>query len=369
MAGLRFGNMIFQLIRFLLVITGTVVGVALGYGTISQYENFLDTDNAEIKLAALLGCIGYLLCSMMGRELQMYIESRLEKTNASDLAWGALGVVLGLVSANLLFIPVYFIMYKGLGEVHFENKYFNTLVPLFNLTLPLFFNLLGAYLGATIISRSRRTQGQLDANISPVPSKLIDTSAILDGRVMGLICMGFVEGKIVVPRFVVNEMQLLADSSDATKRNKGRQGLALLNRLNKEFSDRFVVSDKDFPAVPEVDAKLVEHAKVDGAVLVTQDFNLKRVAELQNLKVWHLNDLINILRPAVIVGEEVEVHILKPGKEAAQGVGYLPDGTMIVVEDGGTFVGQKALTRVTNILQTTAGRMVFTRINPPAKSK
>lgn len=368
MAGLRFGHMIFQLIRFLLVITGTVAGVALGYGTISQYENFLDVDNAEIKLAALLGCIGYLLCSMTGRELQMYIESRLEKTNALDLTWSALGIVLGLVSANLLLIPFYFIMFRG-SEIRFENKYFNTLVPLLYLTLPLFFNLLGAYLGTAIISRSRRGQGSTDENASAVPSKLIDTSAILDGRVMGLICMGFIEGKIVVPRYVINEMQLLADSSDATKRNKGRQGLELLNRLSRDFSDRLVISAKDFPAVSEVDAKLVEQARSDGSILVTQDFNLKRVAELQHLKVWHLNDLVNILRPAVTIGEEIEVHILKPGKEAAQGVGYLTDGTMIVVEDGGPFIGQKHLTRVSNILQTTAGRMVFARINPPGKPK
>ncbi|MFZ2955456.1 MAG: PIN domain-containing protein [Candidatus Ozemobacteraceae bacterium] len=361
--------MIFQLIRFLLVISGTVAGVALGYGTISQYDNFLETDNAEIKLAALLGCIGYLICSMMGRELQMWLELQLERTNSSDLAWNALGMVLGLVSANLLFIPVYFIMYQGLGEVHFENKYFNTLVPLFNLTFPLLFNLLGAYLGATIIHRFRSAQNLSINGGVPVPAKIIDTSAIIDGRIMGLICMGFLEGKIIIPRFVMNELQFLADSSDATKRGKGRQGLALLNRLHKEYVDRFVISEKNYPKVPEVDAKLVEHAREDGAVLVTQDFNLKRVAELQDLKVLHLNDLLNILKPSVVVGEEVELEIVKPGKDASQGVGFLADGTMVVVEDGGGAMGRTVVSKVTNILQTTAGRMVFTRISPLPKTK
>ncbi|MBF0503124.1 MAG: PIN domain nuclease [Candidatus Riflebacteria bacterium] len=361
--------MIFKLIRFLLVISGTVAGVALGYGTISQYDNFLETDNAEIKLAALLGCLGYLLCSMMGRELQLWLESQLEHSNSSDLAWNALGVVLGLVSANLFFVPVYFIMFKGLGEIHFDNKYFNTLVPLFNLSIPLFFNLLGAYLGATITQRYRSAQGRssLNAEGVPVPPKIIDTSAIIDGRIMGLISMGFIEGKIIIPRFVMNELQFLADSSDATKRGKGRQGLALLSRLHKEFVDRFDISEKDYPQVHEVDAKLVEHAREDKAILITQDFNLKRVAELQDLKVLHLNDLLNVLKPSLTVGEDVQLQIVRAGKDATQGVGFLTDGTMVVVEDGGGAIGQNVMCKVTNILQTTAGRMIFVRMAPLQK--
>lgn len=352
----------FQLIRFLLVITGTVVGVALGYGIISQYPEFLEIENAEMKLAALLGCIGYLICSMAGRELEQWLQSKIENTNSYDLAWGAMGLLLGLISANLLFIPVYFIMYKGLGEMQFENKYFNSIVPLINMVLPLFFNLLLGYLGMAITFRFRSAQNRVSPGNFAVAPKLVDTSAIIDGRVADLYRLGFIEGQLLVPKFVVNELQFLADGTDPSKRGKARQGLDLLNVLRKEFPDHVLISEKDFPKYVEVDAKLIEHAKTDAAALITQDFNLKKVAELQDIKVLNLNDLMNALKPIVISGEEVEIQIIKVGKEPNQGVGYLSDGTMIVVEDGGDSVGKKVITTVTNILQTTAGRMIFTRI-------
>lgn len=352
----------FQLIRFLLVITGTVVGVVLGFGTISQYPNFLEGENAEIKLSALLGCVGYLLCSMIGRELETWLEAKIENTNSYDLTWGALGLLLGLIAANLLFIPFYFIMYKGYGDAQFENPYFKSLIPFFHLVLPLFFNMLFGALGISIISRYRSVEARMGSGHSPVPPKVIDTSAIIDGRFADLYRLGFIEGKMIIPKFVVNEMQFLADGTDPSKRGKGRQGLDLLGILRKEFPDQIFVSEKDFPKVYEVDAKLVELAKTENACLITQDFNLKKVAELQNLKVLNLNDLMNALKPIVISGEEVEVQIIKPGKEPSQGVGYLHDGTMVVVEDGGDSIGKKLNTTVTNILQTTAGRMIFTRI-------
>jgi uncharacterized protein YacL len=352
----------FQIIRFLLVITGTVMGVALSYGVHTQYPNFLETENAEIKLAALLGCIGYLLCSMIGRELELWLQSKIDNTNSYDLAWGALGFVLGLVSANLLLIPMYFIMYKGYDEIPLDNPYFKSLIPLFHLVFPLFFNLLFAYLGMAITFRFRTAQSRMAPGSISVAPKLIDTSAIIDGRFADLFRLGFLEGQLFIPKFVVNELQFLADGSDAGKRSKARQGLELLNHLRKEFPDHILISEKDFPRFIEVDAKLVEQAKADGAVLITQDFNLKKVAELQDVRVLNLNDLMNALKPIVISGEEVEIQIIKMGKDASQGVGYLPDGTMIVVEDGGDHIGKRVLTTVTNILQTTAGRMIFTRI-------
>jgi len=357
----------FQLIRFLLVITGTVVGVSLGFGIMQVNKNFLDVENAEIKLAALLGCIGFLLCSMVGRELQTWVESKIESTNSYDLLWGAMGFLLGLISANLLFIPVYFIMYKGFGEIRFDNQYFNSLVPLFNLIIPVFFNLFFGYLGMKIVSRYRSVQTRIGPTSLAVPPKIVDTSAIIDGRFAELFRLGFIEGQLLIPRFVINELQFLADSADSIKRTKGRQGLNLLNKLHKEFPDQLVISEKDFPAIIEVDGKLVEHAKTDGAILVTQDYNLKRVAELDQIKVLNLNDLMNALKPILLSGEDVEVHIIKVGKESNQGVGFLSDGTMIVVEDGGDSIGKKVMTTVTNILQTAAGRMIFTRIGGKKK--
>jgi len=356
--------MIFQFLRFLLVITGTVAGVALAYGVTSQYDNFLDTDYPEIKLAALLGCIGYLLSSMAGRELQEWIEQRIENNNSYDLAWGALGLLMGLIAANLLFIPVYFIMYRGFVNIHFDNKYYDSLVALLYLSIPLGINLLFGYLGVRIIGRYRSIESRSRSSNLSVPPKLVDTSAIIDGRFVELFRLGFIEGQLLIPRFVVSEMQFLADAADPTKRSKGRQALNLLNRLRKEFPDQVLITEKDFPEVQEVDGKLVEYAKADNAGLITLDYNLKRVAELNQVKVLNLNELMNALKPIFISGEAVEIQIIKAGKEPGQGVGFLSDGTMIVIEDGGGRVGQKVMTTVTNILQTAAGRMIFTRINP-----
>jgi len=258
-------------------------------------------------------------------------------------------------------------MYKGFGEIRFDNQYFNSLVPLFNLIIPVFFNLFFGYLGMKIVSRYRSVQTRIGPTSLAVPPKIVDTSAIIDGRFAELFRLGFIEGQLLIPRFVINELQFLADSADSIKRTKGRQGLNLLNKLHKEFPDQLVISEKDFPAIIEVDGKLVEHAKTDGAILVTQDYNLKRVAELDQIKVLNLNDLMNALKPILLSGEDVEVHIIKVGKESNQGVGFLSDGTMIVVEDGGDSIGKKVMTTVTNILQTAAGRMIFTRIGGKKK--
>jgi len=354
--------MIFQLLRFLLVITGTVAGVALAYGVTSQYENFLDTDYPEIKLAALLGCIGYLLSSMAGRELQEWIEQRIENNNSYDLAWGALGLLMGLVAANLLFIPVYFIMYRGFVNIRFDNKYYDSLVALLYLSMPLGINLLFGYLGVRIIGRYRSIESRSRSTSLSVAPKLVDTSAIIDGRFVELFRLGFIEGQLLIPRFVVNEMQFLADAADPARRDKGRKALNLLNKLRKEFPDQVLITERDFAEVQEVDGKLIEYAKADGAGLITLDYNLKRVAEIHQIRVLNLNELMNALKPIFMSGERIEVQIIKPGKEPAQGVGYLSDGTMVVVEDGGGSIGQRLMTTVTNILQTASGRMIFTRI-------
>lgn len=354
--------MIFQLLRSLLVITGTIVGVAVGYATATEYTNIIELENPELTLAALLGFIGYLLCSITGRELHMWLEAQIEHTNSYELAWGAVGLLMGLVSANLLFIPVYIIMYKGLGEIKFDNKYLDSLVPLFNLVLPLTFNLLFAYLGVKIVLRYRRYQSKINAEGVTARSKIIDTSAIIDGRFSDLFKLGFLEGNILIPRFVVNELQFLADSADEIRRNKGRKGLNTLNQLKADFPDHIVIAEQDFPDINEVDAKLVKLAAELKAIMITQDYNLKKVAELDRITVLNLNDLANALKPIFISGEDIEVKIVKKGKEPCQGVGFLSDGTMVVIEDGGDHVGETVVTTVSNILQTGAGRMVFCRI-------
>ena len=231
-----------------------------------------------------------------------------------------------------------------------------------NLMVPLTFNLLFAYLGVKIILRYRRYQSKINAEGVTARSKIIDTSAIIDGRFSDLFKLGFLEGNILVPRFVVNELQFLADAGDDIKRNKGRKGLNTLNQLKADFPDHIVIAEQDFADIAEVDAKLVKLASELNAIMITQDYNLKKVAELDKIQVLNLNDLANALKPIFISGEDIEVKIVKKGKEPCQGVGFLSDGTMVVVEDGGEHVGETVMTTVSNILQTGAGRMVFCRI-------
>ncbi len=354
--------MIFQFLRALLVLTGTIFGVAVGYAVATEYTNIIELENPQLTLAALLGFIGYLFCSIAGRELHIWLEDQIEHNNSYDLAWGALGLLLGLISANLLFVPVYFLMYKGFGEIRFDNKYVQGLVPLFNLVVPLSFSLLFAYLGVKIMLRYRRYQAKINTDSVSARHKVIDTSAIIDGRFADLFRLGFLEGNIIIPRFVVNELQFLADSSDDLKRGRGRQGLTSLNKLKDEFPDLIVIAENDYSEINEVDAKLVKLASELKAIMITQDYNLKKVAELDRITVLNVNDLVNALKPIFVSGEDIEVKVVKKGKESCQGVGFLSDGTMVVIEDGGGHVGETVKTTVSNILQTGAGRMIFCRI-------
>jgi len=192
--------------------------------------------------------------------------------------------------------------------------------------------------------------------------KVLDTSAIIDGRVADLCETGFLEGTFLVPQFILNELQHIADSSDSLKRARGRRGLDILNKIQKMAELDVRVVEEDFPQVKEVDAKLVVLAKKVGGKIITNDLNLNKVAELQGVRVLNINDLCNALRPVVLPGEMIRVFVLKEGKEAGQGVAYLDDGTMIVVDNARRHIGRNVDVIVTSVLQTTAGRMIFTRL-------
>lgn len=170
------------------------------------------------------------------------------------------------------------------------------------------------------------------------------------------------EGTIVIPRFVLEELQHIADSSDALKRNRGRRGLDILNRIQKELAINVEIYEGDFEGIQEVDSKLVKLAQLTSGVVVTNDFNLNKVCELQNVPVLNINDLANAVKPIVLPGEELNVHVIKDGKEQNQGVAYLDDGTMIVVEDGKEYIGKRVDVLVTSVLQTSAGRMIFAKL-------
>jgi uncharacterized protein YacL len=197
--------------------------------------------------------------------------------------------------------------------------------------------------------------------------KVLDTSVIIDGRIADLCDTGFVEGTLIVPQFVLRELQLVADSPDGLKRQRGRRGLDVLDHLQKSSQVAVVLSDLDFPESSDVDSKLIECAKVLDAKIVTNDYNLNKVARIHGIKVLNINELANSLRPVALPGESMSVFILKEGKEKDQGVAYLEDGTMVVVDNSRRMIGQTIDVTVTSVLQTTVGKMIFGRFNGEAR--
>ncbi|RKU23164.1 twitching motility protein PilT [Candidatus Poribacteria bacterium] len=192
--------------------------------------------------------------------------------------------------------------------------------------------------------------------------KILDTSVIIDGRILEICQTKFIEGTLVIPRFVLNELQHIADSTEPLRRNKGRRGFDILRALQNNPAIVVEISEEEVPHLPEVDAKLVHLAQKRDATIITNDLNLNKVAELQSVKVLNINELSNAVRPVVIAGEVIQVLLLKEGKEPNQGVGYLDDGTMVIVEEGKPYIGQTLNVEVTQMLRTSAGQMIFTRI-------
>lgn len=221
------------------------------------------------------------------------------------------------------------------------------------------------YLGATLALRGRdefniiipyiklRRQGEI------AETAVLDTSAIIDGRILDVCKTSFLEARFVVPRFVLKELQTIADSSDSIKRQRGRRGLEILHTLQREVN--ITIEEEDFPDIEEVDAKLVRLAKLLSAKIVTVDYNLNRVASLQDIRILNINELSNALKAVVLPGEHLEIKVIKEGKEHNQGVGYLEDGTMVVIENGRRLIGKTLTLNVTSVLQTQAGRMIFAK--------
>ena len=197
-------------------------------------------------------------------------------------------------------------------------------------------------------------------------AKILDTSVIIDGRIADITETGFVEGAFIIPQFVLNELQHIADSSDSIKRTRGKRGLEVLHHIQKQAAVDVRIVDRDYPAVKEVDSKLIELAKEVRGKIITNDSNLNKVAELQGIEVLNINELANSMKPVVLPGEEINVKILKEGKEIGQGVAYLDDGTMIVVDNGRRQMGKTIDVIVTSVLQTPAGRMIFARLKEEA---
>jgi uncharacterized protein YacL len=279
-------------------------------------------------------------------------EYALQKLTFGIIVGGTAGLAVGLLLTGLV---------EWVGSVVFdvETVLFHIGGLVFLLGLPYLGLVLGAKFGYEQLMGTIKHAGPVADSLN---RKILDTSVIIDGRVADLCETGFLEGAFVVPQFILHELQHIADSSDSLKRARGRRGLDILHKIQKMVDIDVRIVDDDFPHVKDVDSKIVLLAKQLGAKVITNDLNLNKVAELQGVRVLNINELCNALRPVVLPGETIRVFVLKEGKEAGQGIAYLDDGTMIVVDNAKRWIGRNVDVVVTSVLQTTAGRMIFTRL-------
>ena len=316
-----------------------------------------------MSLAAMLfgGIFGAIIGSFISpyliKSLFMFtstVEKSLSAMSRQDLIAGTLGLFLGLIIANLVGLAFGSVPYIG---------------PYVSVALSIILGYLGMHL---VVSKKSELAGWLHLhaegsfdkkkNKDHHTGKLLDTNVIIDGRVADIYRSGFLEGPIIVPVFVLEELQKIADSSDILKRNRGRRGLDILNHMRKNSKDDVIIVTNDFEDISEVDSKLVKLAREKNYKIVTNDYNLNKVAELQGVAVLNINDLAIAVKPAVIPGEQIFVQLVKSGKEEGQGVAYLEDGTMIVVENGSQCIGKEVPVIITSVLQTSAGKMIFAKL-------
>ena len=221
--------------------------------------------------------------------------------------------------------------------------------------------IVGLQLGSSK-AKELRKKAEVRSNPEQKIVGILDTSVIIDGRIADVCETGFLDGDLVIPQFILKELQAIADSSESTKRTRGRRGLDILNKIRKQSYVKIIIDDTDYPSIKEVDQKLIQMAKETGYAILTNDFNLNKVAEVHSLQVLNINQLANALKPIVLPGETMKVQVLKEGKEPGQGVAYLDDGTMVVVDNGRKQIGRNVEVTVTSVLQTTAGRMIFAAV-------
>ncbi len=288
------------------------------------------------------------------------VEAQIKKMPADMLLSRAVGLVIGLLVANLMLAPLFLV----------------PVPPEFGFVKPLtavLGSLLFAFSGVTLADSQGRALLRLispqsveallvaEGTLQPSATKVLDTSAIIDGRIQALLDTGFLEGQILVPQFVLTELQQVADAANDQKRARGRRGLDVLKRIQNAYPDRILIHPADYDDINTVDGKLVRLAQEINGTLFTNDYNLNKVASLQKVRVLNVNDLAQSMRPVYLPGDSLDLRILREGKEPSQGVGYLEDGTMVVVEEGRSHIGGELQVVVTSSLQTAAGRMIFAR--------
>ncbi|MDQ0272549.1 PIN/TRAM domain-containing protein [Cytobacillus purgationiresistens] len=349
--------MLKRIVQACFLITGVTIGIFL----IPELLLLMKLDSIPLVnnpyISAILGAIIFYLLAFWAVDHVVnfikWTEESIVKVPITDIIFGSLGLIFGLVVAFLL------------GYALNTIEFLNTVAPI---VLTLLFGYLGFQIGfkkrdelLTLFTSKKKKTTEEETEPEAHTLKILDTSVIIDGRVADICQTGFLEGTIVIPRFVLEELQHIADSSDVLKRNRGRRGLDILNRIQKELSMKVEIYEGNFEEIQEVDSKLVKLAKITNGVVVTNDFNLNKVCELQKVAVLNINDLANAVKPVVLPGEEMKVQVIKDGKEQNQGIAYLDDGTMIVVEEGRNYIGKHIDVIVTSVLQTSAGRMIFAK--------
>ncbi|MBR2576550.1 MAG: hypothetical protein IKE40_04545 [Firmicutes bacterium] len=366
-------------IRLLLTILGAALGYSLGILiymlAVTSFTEEMQASAKTVEIATpvvgavIVGALAFLISGGMVKNwgrIGQRLETNISRFSAFQLIGGGLGLILGLLAAYLISGLLGNIRILYLGTVLSVIAY---------IIFGGMFTLVGARLGKQLSDRGSgydmRTSGAAYfQNRRNAPRKrreaipkIFDTSVLIDGRIMDLMKTGFIEGDIIIPEYVLTELRHLSDSADPIKKAKGRRGLAILKDIRTYYGIEIynTYSDKDWDGVEEVDMKLLRLAQKLDAKVVTNDFNLIQVAEIQEIPVLNINDVVNALRTVVIPGEDLRVSVIREGRENNQGVGYMPDGTMIVVEGGKNLIGKDVNTEVTSVLQTASGRMIFAK--------
>ncbi|PWM65974.1 MAG: PIN domain nuclease [Eubacteriales Family XIII. Incertae Sedis bacterium] len=364
------------MIKKLFRIAMTLLGVAVGYGvfllagffvelegimgrTLSETEMMWIAAAFEIIFAIIFFKLTPVV-TKQGKKAAANIENELKGVSGSDMVTGTVGLIAGLIIAYLL-----------------SQVYATFQITWLTVTLTIVTYMILGYLGIVVatkkgadiiknINNARKVQlvgGKGKNKGMEAAPKILDTSVIIDGRISDIMRTGFIEGRIIIPEFVLVELRHIADSSDSLKRQRGRRGLDILNKIQADYGIEIynTTAEKALEEIPEVDVKLLKLAQIMNGKVVTNDFNLNKVAAIKGVPVLNINELANTLKPVVLPGEKMQLFLVKEGKEQNQAVAYLDDGTMIVVEEGRKYIGQTIDAVVTSVLQTAAGRMIFAK--------
>ncbi|MEM8779179.1 MAG: PIN/TRAM domain-containing protein [Cyanobacteria bacterium P01_G01_bin.49] len=352
------------MIDAIIILIFIIAAAGIGFESVDLLPDTVQQQISNIEALRWLGAgftsiIG-LAFGLVAQTTYRRLESKIRATPIEVILTRAVGLVIGLLLANLTLAPIFLLPIP---------KQFVFIKPMTAILGSAMFSFMGISLADThgrtflrlINPNSIETMLVAEGTLQPASTKIVDTSCIIDGRIEQLLETGFIEGQILIPQFVLQELQQLADASNDQKRVRGRRGLDILNRMQETFPKRIVIHSADYEEIPTVDAKLVHLSQEINGTLLTNDYNLSKVANLQKVTILNVNDIAKAIRPIYLPGDTIELKILKPGKEPTQGVGYLEDGTMVVVEEGKDYLGGELRVTVTSALQTSAGRMIFAK--------